>query len=73
MPNLARARLLECTQAVLDVPEKSANAIFGSPDDMKFRSSMTLFDAVGDKAIFGEAIARFYQGERDRKTLAILA
>src|ERR1043166_7075440 len=40
------ARLLECTQAVLDVPGKSANAIFGSPDDMKFRSSMTLFEAV---------------------------
>jgi uncharacterized protein (DUF1810 family) len=66
------ARLLECTQAVLDVPGKSASAIFGSPDDMKFRSSMTLFDAVGDRAIFGETLQRFYQGERDFRTVAIL-
>jgi uncharacterized protein (DUF1810 family) len=66
-------RLLECTAAVLAVPQKSAHEIFGSPDDMKFRSSMTLFEAVGGDHVFGDAIDRFYQGKRDQATLDILA
>src|SRR5215470_3016612 len=59
-------RLLECTAAVLAVPQKSAHEIFGSPDDMKFRSSMTLFEAVGEERVFAEAIDRFYEGKRDQ-------
>ncbi|MBC7584628.1 MAG: DUF1810 domain-containing protein [Tardiphaga sp.] len=62
-------RLRECTQAVLAVSDSTANAIFGSPDDIKFRSCMTLFDAVAADGMFDEALARFYGGQRDPATL----
>jgi uncharacterized protein (DUF1810 family) len=68
------ARLRECTNAVLSAPAgRTAHEIFGSPDDLKFCSSMTLFAAIGEDAAFSEAIERFYNGERDRRTLDILA
>jgi uncharacterized protein (DUF1810 family) len=70
--DLLGPRLRACTQAVLAVPDKSANAIFGSPDDIKFRSSMTLFDAIAPHDIFDQALARFYGGQRDTATLARL-
>ncbi|GLR90463.1 DUF1810 domain-containing protein [Bradyrhizobium iriomotense] len=66
-------RLVECTGLVLAVRGRSINAILGAPDDVKFHSSMTLFDAVSDEAIFGEALARYFAGERDGATLEILA
>jgi uncharacterized protein (DUF1810 family) len=70
-------RLIECTSLVVAVTGKTANQILGSPDDMKFRSSMTLFGAVSrDLAsmhqIFAEAIARFYPEGADDKTLHML-
>lgn len=65
-------RLRDCTQAALAVPGKSAHAIFGAPDDIKFRSSMTLFDAVAPDDIFHAALARFFGGQRDQATLARL-
>lgn len=67
------ARLIECTRLVLAVQGRSINAILGAPDDAKFRSSMTLFGAVSDQPIFGEAIARYFAGERDAATLEILS
>lgn len=67
------ARLLECTGLVLAVQGRTINAILGAPDDAKFRSSMTLFGAVSDEPIFGEAIARYFAGERDDATLQILS
>ena len=67
------ARLLECTAAVLTHAGKSAHQIFGSPDDMKFLSSMTLFEAVGNEAAFRQAIDQFYGGKRDQATLEILS
>jgi uncharacterized protein (DUF1810 family) len=66
-------RLRECTRLVLDVKNKTAHDIFGSPDDLKFRSSMTLFSAVSDDPVFADAIARYYAGEKDQATLGILA
>lgn len=67
-------RLGECTAAVLLHPEQSAEAIFGSIDAMKFRSSMTLFEAASDGAgTFGQAIDSFFGGTRDAATLALLA
>ena len=71
MPVL-RARLVECTSRVMAVPDKSAHEIFGSPDDLKFRSSMTLFDAVDHGGIYEQAIIRFFGGQRDEATLKIL-
>ena len=67
------ARLVECTGLILAVEGRSINAILGAPDDAKFRSSMTLFGAVSDQPIFGDALARYFAGERDSATLEILA
>jgi len=64
--------LLECTRLVLAASEKTITEILGSPDDMKFRSCMTLFDAVSKQEIFAEAIAAFYPDGKDRATLEIL-
>ena len=52
--------------------EKPVTDILGSPDDMKFRSCMTLFDAVSQQEIFAEAIGAFYADGRDPATLARL-
>ncbi|MGZ3171554.1 MAG: DUF1810 domain-containing protein [Croceibacterium sp.] len=68
-------RLRECTQAMLDwAGRKSAQAILGPIDAMKFKSSMTLFDAVADNSDnpFARALAAFYHGERDPLTLDLL-
>jgi uncharacterized protein (DUF1810 family) len=66
-------RLLECTRLVLAASEKTITDILGSPDDMKFWSCMTLFDAVSQQEIFAEAIGTFYPEGKDPATLAILA
>ena len=66
-------RLIECTGLVLAVQGRTINDILGSPDDMKFRSCMTLFGAVSDNTIFDEAVAKYFPGGKDRKTLDILA
>ncbi|MGY8662233.1 DUF1810 domain-containing protein [Bradyrhizobium sp. UFLA05-109] len=66
-------RLLECTGLVLAVNDRNINAILGAPDDAKFRSSMTLFEATSGETIFGQALARYFIGARDGATLEILA
>jgi uncharacterized protein (DUF1810 family) len=67
-------RLRECTQAVLDASAPSLHALFGSPDDMKFRSCMTLFDAVDadEPRLFRTALDRWCGGSADEHTLALL-
>lgn len=66
-------RLRDCTEAMLTHKDRSAHAILGSPDDLKFRSSMTLFDAVSKKgSAFGQALLQFYDGKPDEATLARL-
>jgi uncharacterized protein (DUF1810 family) len=71
---LLGARLVEATRRMLEAPQGlSALAILGSPDDLKFRSSMTLFEAAGDAdASFGAALDRFFGGTRDPATLDLL-
>jgi uncharacterized protein (DUF1810 family) len=64
--------LLECTSLMLDVQDKTAKEILGSPDDMKFRSSMTLFDLAGGGRTFAKALEKFYGGRRDKRTLEML-
>lgn len=66
-------RLIECTRLMLAVDGRTINAILGAPDDSKFRSSMTLFGAVSREAVFDEALAKYFAGERDGATLEILA
>jgi uncharacterized protein (DUF1810 family) len=66
-------RLRECTEIVNGLDGRSANDVFGSPDDQKFRSSMTLFDAVAaDPAPFRTALRLYYDGAPDGKTLQLL-
>ena len=67
-------RLVACTEAVLAHRTKSARAIFGTPDDLKFRSCMTLFAiAVPQQSIFQSALDEFFGGEPDPLTVALLA
>ncbi|HEU4551108.1 MAG TPA: DUF1810 family protein, partial [Rhizomicrobium sp.] len=70
---LLGARLRDCTQAVLAVEGRSAHEIFGTPDDLKFRSSMTLFDAAAPDDIFHAALDKYFNGEGDQLTLKRLS
>lgn len=71
---LLGARLVAATQAVLGATAPSLHAIFGSPDDLKFRSSMTLFEpAAPEEPAFGRALDRWCRGERDPLTLALIS
>lgn len=67
------ARLVECAETVLQLTGRSASEIFGSPDDMKLHSSMTLFAAVADDSVFARVLEKYFGGKPDRKTLDLLA
>ena len=68
------ARLLECTEIVLAHKGISALTIFGNIDEMKLRSSMTLFTHVaGPDSLFQQALDMHFDGEQDHRTLDILA
>jgi uncharacterized protein (DUF1810 family) len=69
---LLRARLVECASLVLAHRTKSAHDIFGAPDNLKFWSSMTLFDALDGSSIYTDALNRFFGGELDQGTIDIL-
>ena len=66
-------RLILCTETVLAVEGRSLQAIFGSPDDLKFCSSMTLFAlAAGEEeSVFRQALARYCEGRMDERTVAL--
>ena len=66
-------RLKECTALVNAVEGRTILQILGSPDDLKFHSSMTLFGAVSSDPEFAAAIAKFYGGKRDQRTLDLLS
>jgi uncharacterized protein (DUF1810 family) len=70
-------RLHACCEVLLGLPSHSAHEIFGTPDDLKLRSCMTLFAAAADsaegKALFEAVLRRYYGGEPDAKTLDLLA
>ena len=66
-------RLIRCTVLVNAVEGRTAHEIFGSPDDLKFRSSMTLFHrAAPDEPAFRAALDKYYGGEGDVLTLGLL-
>ncbi|HXZ54798.1 MAG TPA: DUF1810 domain-containing protein [Burkholderiales bacterium] len=71
------ARLRECARGVLAVEARSAHQIFGSPDDLKLRSCLTLFAAAASPSpedqVFSAALARYYGGEPDPLTVQLLA
>jgi len=67
------ARLREMTALVLAVEGRSAHEIFGTPDDLKFHSAMTLFArAAPDEPIFRDALEKYFGGREDAATLAAL-
>lgn len=67
-------RLKECAELLLAVRGKTALEILGSPDDLKLRSSMTLFGRVApEEPVFTQILERYFDGERDGRTLALLA
>jgi uncharacterized protein (DUF1810 family) len=66
-------RLLECAEAVVRLEGKSAREVFGSPDDLKLRSCATLFACVSPPgSVFERLLAKYYEGQRDEKTLQLL-
>jgi len=71
-PVLGR-RLVECAEALLSVEGRSARQIFGSPDDMKLKSSVTLFAHVSPPgSVFERVLGKYFRGERDGNTLRLL-
>lgn len=71
--NLLGARLKECVEALLPwAGKRTAGQILGSIDEMKLRSSLTLFDRVDPHALFEAALGDFFAGEADERTLALL-
>ena len=66
-------RLKQCTELVLKLRERSLHQVFGSPDDLKFISCVTLFDAVApEEAVFAQALDRCANNVRDARTMALL-
>lgn len=66
-------RLREISQSLLSINGKTAHEIFGSPDDMKLRSSMTLFaHATEDNAVFLEVLRKYFGGAEDERTVALI-
>ena len=67
-------RLIECAEAALRVEGRTAHEIFGSPDDMKLKSCATLFAYVSPEgSVFEQLIDKFFNSDRDQKTLDLLA
>lgn len=66
-------RLRECSQLVATIDGRSVEEVFGYPDDLKFRSSMTLFaQATTDNAVFIDCLQKYFAGQPDPATLALL-
>ena len=66
-------RLLECSRLALEVEGRTARQIFGFVDELKFRSSMTLFaGAAREAAVFRQCLDKYFGGAPDRATLAKL-
>ena len=67
-------RLLKCCQLINEVEDRSINQILGSPDDAKFRSSMTLFaQAEPENQIFNSSLRKYFNGGSDAATLASIS
>src|SRR5438046_1490500 len=68
-PVLGR-RIIECTELISKIEGRTIDQILGYPDDLKFRSSMTLFaHATADNQVFEDAIRKYFGGEYDQLTL----
>jgi len=72
---LLGGRLREICHELLAIPHSDAHVIFGSPDDLKLRSCVTLFHLidVSDKNVFKKILVKFFRGQSDQKTIQLLA
>lgn len=67
------SRLLEITKAFLTIENKTAYDILGRPDDLKIKSSMTLFDAIqSENELFNSVLEKYFKGKRCKRTLSNL-
>jgi uncharacterized protein (DUF1810 family) len=67
-------RLLECVNIILGIEGRSASEIFGYPDDLKLKSSMTLFAIVqSQEPRFSRVLDKYFEGKRDSRTIDLLA
>jgi uncharacterized protein (DUF1810 family) len=67
------ARLIEICEALLGLETSDPHAVFGSPDDMKLKSSMTLFAALpASNPVFQAVLDKFFSGSQDEKTLQLM-
>ena len=65
--------LVEISQALLEVDSNDATAVMGWPDDLKLKSSMTLFAVAKPECeVFQKVLDKFFHGERDKRTIEIL-
>ena len=66
-------RVLECSNILLNINNKTADDIFGYPDNLKLKSSMTLFNSVTpERNVFANVLRKYFSGEQDEQTLSIL-
>ena len=65
-------RLREVATAILNLPTNDAYEVFGGIDGMKLRSSMTLFDIVSPNDIFARVLDKYFNGQRDHRTLTLI-
>lgn len=67
-------RLIEISKELLKLKTNDANQIFGSPDDLKLKSSMTLFASVPNSdRVFQSVLEKFFNGQKDERTLEIIS
>ncbi|MCW3113342.1 MAG: calpastatin [Segetibacter sp.] len=65
-------RLIGICNELLKLESNDAHRIFGSPDDMKLKSSMTLFSSLQNQPVFQQVLDKFFEGAKDEKTLQIV-
>jgi len=66
-------RLIRICNELLKLHDNNANKIFGTPDDLKLKSSMTLFSSLDANPVFDLVLEKFFNGAKDARTLAIIA
>ena len=69
---LLGSRLVECVRLLIAVEGRSAHAIFGSPDDLKLHSCLTLFAELESNDVFNRALAKYFDGRPDQATIDLL-
>ncbi len=71
--SLLKSRLVEISEALLSLKENDATKVMGYPDDLKLKSSMTLFAEVAPEiGVFQKVLDKFFDGERDKKTIELI-